>query len=391
MRIAVFHNRYIHRGGEDAAVDLDVELLLKAGHDVRLFAVDSRELGTVTDRMRAGANARWNGAIVARVKRFLADHPAEVGHVHNFFPILTPAVHFTLHRAGIPVVQSLHNYRLFCANGLFLRDGRPCEDCVTRGPWNAVRYGCYRDSRLQTALWADATAHHRRRGTWNDLVDRFITPGDFARRKLAAAGLPEDRIVVRPNPVLDPGEPRFGGRGAVYVGRLSPEKGVWLLLDAWRRLGGAPLCIVGTGPEEEAMRAAATDLPNIRFTGLLSPEAVRKELAQASFAVIPSLSYEIAPLVASEAMAAGRPVVAAHPTALTDIVDDGRTGLHFRVGDAESLAQACRRLLTDSDEAVAMGREARQVYEERFAPDRCLDALLSIYQELIDGRSRRQR
>ena len=385
MRIALFHNRYRVRGGEDAVVDLEADLLRKAGCEVHLFSVDSRDVSGMGDTLRAGLGARWNRGIATRVAQFLTRHPVDVGHVHNFFPLLSPAVHATLKTLGLPVVQTLHNYRLFCANGLFLRDGRPCEDCVARGPWNAVRYGCYRGSRLQTAVWADAIAHHRRRGTWHALVDRFVVPGEFARRKLVAAGLPADRVVVKPNPVLDPGEPRYGGRGGLYVGRLSPEKGVHLLLEAWREQGDAPLTIAGTGPEEAALRALAGGMPGVRFAGWLSRDGVLAELARAAFVVAPSLCYENFPLAVAEAMAAGKPVIASHPTAMSDMVESERTGLLFGAGDARALAEACRRLLGDPGRSEAMGREARLVYEETMGPERSIAQLLVIYRRAIDG------
>jgi glycosyltransferase involved in cell wall biosynthesis len=386
MRVAVFHNRYVFRGGEEAVVDLEVDLLRKAGHEVHLFTTDSRDVRSLRTRLRAGFSARWNAEIARRVAAFLARHPVELGHVHNFFPLLSPAVHATLRRLGLPVVQTLHNYRLVCANGLLLRDGRPCEDCVSRGPWNAVRHGCYRGSRLQTAVWAEATLYQRRRGLWHELVDRFVVPSEFACSKLVAAGLPGERCVVKPNPVADPGEPRFGGRGALYVGRLSPEKGLRLLLDAWRELDGYPLTIVGTGPDEAALQRLAGEIPGVRLTGELSGDAVRAELARAAFVVAPSIWYENFPLAVAEALAAGRPVVASHPTALSDMIDATRTALLFPLGDPRALAAACRRLAADPARTEAMGREARLHYESFLTPERSLERLVRLYRDVLGER-----
>ena len=382
-KVAVFHNRYRQRGGEDRVVDLEVDLLRKAGHEVQTFFVDSRDLRGPADMLRAGWESSWSAAIGRRVARFLDAYPVDVGHVHNFFPLLTPAVHETLARCGVPVVQTLHNYRLVCANGLFLRDGRPCEDCVARGPWNAVRHGCYRGSRLQTAAWARAATRARMRGLWRGLVDRFVAPSGFLRRKLVAAGLPDERFVEKPNPVPDPGAPGAPGEGAVYVGRLAPEKGVGLLLEAWRGLAGVPLCVVGTGPEEARLRETAAGLDGVRFTGELPPHGVQAELTRAAFVVAPSLCYENFPLAVAEAFAAGRPVVASHPTALSDLVEDGRTGLLFASGSAAGLAEACRRLAGDPGLCTEMGREARQRYEEELTPERCAERLEEIYRGLL--------
>jgi glycosyltransferase involved in cell wall biosynthesis len=386
VRVGIFHNAYRWRGGEDAVVALEAELLRKAGVAVEALVLDNREAGleTLAGRLRAGLRARRSPEALRRVRAFLAAHPIDVAHVHNFFPLLTPALHEELHARGIPVVQTLHNYRLFCANGAFLRDGRACEDCVAAGPWNAVRHGCYRGSRVQTAVWAEATAHHRRRGTFERCVTLFVAPSGFARRKLVAAGLDPAKVVVKPNPVVDPGEPRYGGHGALYLGRLSQEKGPRLLVEAWRELPGLPLTIVGAGPLEAELRSRAADLPGVRFTGQLSPEAVREELRRALFLVAPSLCYESFPVAVAEAMAAGRPAVASQPTAMAELIEPGRTGLLFPSGDARALAQTCRELLADPARAEAMGREARARYEEELAPDQSLERLLAVYRRALE-------
>jgi hypothetical protein len=204
VRVGIFHNHYVWRGGEDAVVALEAELLRKAGVDVQLFSLDNRaaQLDSLAGRLRAGWRARGSRAAARRVAEFLAAHPIDVAHVHNFFPLLTPAVHELLHARGIPVVQTLHNYRLFCANGAFLREGRPCEDCVAAGPWNAVRHACYRGSRVQTAVWAEATAHERRQRTFLRCVTLFVAPREFALSKLVAAGLDPAVVSSRiPSPI----------------------------------------------------------------------------------------------------------------------------------------------------------------------------------------------
>jgi glycosyltransferase involved in cell wall biosynthesis len=384
MRVALFHNRYAQRGGEDAVVETEAELLRKAGCEVALFTVESAPLlRSRAARVGAALRLRWNPQMAERVARFLSAHPADVAHVHNFFPLLSPSVHATLRSLGVPVVQTLHNYRLVCANGLFLRGGRPCEECAVRGPWRAVRHGCWRGSRIATAVWAEATAAQRRWGTWAACVDRFVAPSSFVKRKLAAAGLPADRIVVKPNPVPDPGEPGAPGRGAVYVGRLSHEKGLALLLDAWRTLPGAPeLAIAGAGPDEAMLRARARGIPGVRFLGEVARERVPELLAGAAFAVAPSLCYEAFPVSVAEAMASGRAVVASDAGAMAELVEPGGNGLLFRSGDAASLASACRRLLEDAGLVAALGREARARYASELAPPQATQRLLALYAEV---------
>jgi glycosyltransferase involved in cell wall biosynthesis len=389
MRIAIFHNRYLQRGGEDRAVDAQVELLRKAGHEVQLFAVDNREeiSGTRLGAPRAALTARWNGEMARRVDRFLDVHPVDVGHVHNFFPLLTPAVHAVVRQRGIPVVQTLHNYRLLCGNALFLRRGRPCEECVEFGPWHAVRHGCYRGSRLQTAVWADSMAHHRRRGSWDRWVDRFTTPSGFARRKLLATGIAPERLEVVPNPVADPGAPAPPGEGAVYVGRLSPEKGVATLIEAWRALDGRPLTLVGEGPEEARLRELARGVAGVHFAGAIPHAEVLRAISAAAIVVVPSLCYEVFPLAVVEAMASGRAVVAPRDTAPGEIVSESGAGLVFERGRAGSLARACAALFSDRERLRALGEEARAVFEARYAPDAWLARIEALYAELLGSRS----
>ncbi len=384
MHIAVFHNRYAQRGGEDAAVDLEVEQLRKADCEVHLFIIESSGGTGPVAQARALWRAPFDPAMGERAADFLVRHPAEIVHVHNGWPLLTPAVHVTCQAIGLPVVQTLHNYRLACARADFLRDGSPCQACATQGPWQAARYGCWKGSRLASAAWARAINRQRKDGVWTSCVDRFVAPSAFAKQRLVeTAGLPADRIEVLPGPVADPGEAAPPGRGGVYVGRLAVEKGVGLLLDAWRELGGAFLTIVGDGPEAESLRTRSAGLPNVRFTGALPPEGVRAELSRAAFAVAPSLCDETFGLSAAEALAHGRPVVVPEGTALAELVEEGRTGQRFRRGDAASLTAACRKLLLDPERTALLGLEARIAYEERLAPELRTERLLALYRSLI--------
>jgi glycosyltransferase involved in cell wall biosynthesis len=380
VRIAIFHNRYRERGGEDTAVDAEAELLAKAGHRVERCFADNREaLASPLAALRVALRARRNPASAARVDELLRRDAIDVAHVHNFFPVWTPGLHEALSQRGVPVVQTLHNYRLACANGNLLRDGRVCEECVGRGPWNAVRHGCYRGSRAQTFVWADTTAHHRARGTWRRHVDRFVAPTAFAARKLVAAGLPRERVEVLPNALADPGEPAPPGEGALFAGRLSFEKGVDLLIDAWREQGGAPLAIAGSGPAEAELRERARGVRGVRFLGALSRDGVLRALRAAAFAVVPSRWYENAPYAAIEALACARPVVAWRGGALAELVGDGEAGVLFDELDAASVARACARLLGDRELLVQLSAGARERYLEQHAPDVALARREELY------------
>ena len=257
--------------------------------------------------------------------------------------------------------------------------------------WNAVRHGCYRGSRIQTAAWAEMTSYNRRRGTWSELVDLYIASSAFSRDKLLAADLPADRIHIRPNSVPDPGDPGPPGRGAVFVGRLSPEKGVRVLLEAWRELAGYPLTILGGGPEEAELRRIGASIPGVRFLGECSREGVYTALREAAFAVVPSIWYEIYPVAVAEALAWGRPVVVSHPTSLSEIVEHGHNGLPFEVGNPADLARACRVLISDSELLHEMGRAARGYYEDHLSPEVSVENLVGLYEDAIRLHRERRR
>jgi glycosyltransferase involved in cell wall biosynthesis len=383
MRVLLLHNRYAQRAGEDRAFDLQRECLRKAGIDVDALLVDSRELDAPARRLRAALRASWNPDSVAAIERRVETQPVDLAHVHNFFPILSPSAHATLRRLGVPVVQTLHSQRLHCANGLFLREGRGCLECVEHGPWHAVRHGCYRGSRSATAVWAHMAWRHGEAGRWPDLADCFVAPSEYAARRAVGAGLEPGRLRVVPNLVPDPGPPSRAGRGAVFVGRLAAEKGVRLLLDAWRRAGPHELLIVGSGPEEAALRRlAAGGSPRVRFAGELPPEGVQDALRGAALLVAPSLAGETFGMSVAEAMAAGRAVVAPRDSAPGELVLPGLTGRLFEPGDPHSLAEACRSVLDDPSRARAMGAEARQRFEETLAPAAVTGRLLDLYREL---------
>jgi glycosyltransferase involved in cell wall biosynthesis len=388
MRVCIFHNRYREPGGEDVAVEAQRELLSKAGHEVSLLAVDNRaEIRGVLSALSVARRTRWNPQTPERANAFLDENPCDVAHVHNFFPLFSPSLHHALTRRGVAVVQTLHNYRLLCANALLQRNGGPCEDCVSRGPWNAVRHGCYRGSRIQTAVWADMISHHRRRGTWKNAVDAFTTPSEFARRKLLAADLPEARVHVVPNPVADPGPVSPPGQGAVYVGRLSPEKGVDLLLEAWRSLSGAPLTIVGDGPERARLQRLAEGLGGVRWLGAVPRDRALSAIASSAFIVLPSRVYEVFPMVALEAFASGRAVVAPDRGALAEVVEPGLSGVHFTSGSAAALADACRGLLSSPEDTRSLGAGARAAYEQDYAPEHTLARLERVYRAALQHRA----
>jgi glycosyltransferase involved in cell wall biosynthesis len=380
VRILIAHNRYQIAGGEDSAVDQDVAMLRQAGHDVTVLMVDNHAIRTGADKLRAAVRVARNPEGVGLVAEALHRSGAELLHVHNFFPLLSPAVYAAARHAGAAVVQTLHNYRTVCANGLLLRSGRSCEKCLTGSPLWGVVHRCYRGSAAGSAAVAHMIAHHRRKETWSREVDRFVVLSEFARRKFADAGFPEDRMVVRPNAVDDPGPPvERRRRGVLYVGRLSEEKGVAVLLEAAKAVAGEVL-IVGEGDLEGTFRAAAPD--NVRFLGLRPRAEVRAMMADAKALVLPSICYEGSPMTLSEAYAAGTPVVGSRLGSFVGLIVHGRTGLHAAPGDVGDLAAQINTIMEDGV-AEGMGREARIYYESHLTPQRALATLETVYERAL--------
>jgi glycosyltransferase involved in cell wall biosynthesis len=377
------HTFYRQAGGEDAVFRAEVALLQERGHEVLELTFDNCDLENLPSWRQAGLTL-WNQEAYRQVREAIREHRPDLLHVHNTFPLASPAVIHAAKAEGVPVVMTLHNYRLLCVNALFFRRGRVCEDCLGGLPWRGVLHGCYRESRPASAVVAGMLTLHRALGTWN-LVDRFIALTEFARGKFLEAGFPPEKVVVKPNFVHpDPGPGQGRGGYALFVGRLSPEKGVLTLLEAWRRLGGrVPLRVVGDGPLMPEVSRLAQEVPGVEVLGRKGPEEVYALMGEASFLVFPSEWYETFGRVAIEAFAKGTPVVAARIGAGAEVTDHGRTGLHFRPGDPEDLAAQVEWLLSHPAELSRMRKEARAEYEAKYTAERNYARLMAIYKEAL--------
>ena len=387
LRILVVHNRYREPGGEDAVVAAETALLRANGHTIVEYVDDNRRidsLGTVA----AATQAVWSRPSRRRLDTLLGSQPVDVAHFHNTFFLVSPSAYHACRAAGVPVVQTLHNYRLACPAATFYRAGRPCEDCLGRLPWPGVVHACYRGSRAQTALVAITVTAHRLLGTWRSAVELYVTSTDFQRRKLVAAGLPEDRVAVKPHFVHpDPGQSgnESAGEYALYVGRLGPEKGVGTLLDAWAQLPDVPLKIAGDGPQGDLVRKHLAERPNVEWVGGVARDTVFTLLRKARFLVFPSECYETFGMAIVEAFACGVPVIASRRGAMAELVADGRTGLLFAPGDATDLARTVRRAWSDREATTRLGRAARAEYETRYTAARNYEMLTECYARALKG------
>jgi glycosyltransferase involved in cell wall biosynthesis len=382
VKILLLHNRYQIAGGEDTTVAAEKSLLESHGHMVVFHEVSNIEIAGAWSRAKVAGQVIYNRAARRRVADELARHRPDIVHVHNFFPLLSPSVYYACRAAGVPVVQTLHNYRLLCSNALFFRDGRPCEDCLGKTvPWPGVWHGCYRQSRAATVPVVAMLTAHRAFGTWRKAVDRYIVMTEFAREKFIAGGLPADRIVVKPH-FVDPAPAPGEGRGgyALYAGRLSQEKGVQTLLSAWKQIGSTlPLKIVGDGP-------LATAQGGGEWLGRRSREEVFELMREAAVLIFPSICYETFGIAIAEAFAAGTPVIASRLGSMASLVEHGRTGLHFEAGNADDLAKQVRWFLEHPVEAQQMRRAARAEFEAKYTAERNYRMLMEIYQAAIQRR-----
>lgn len=379
MRIVLLHNRYRQAGGEDTVVALEQRLLRARGHEVHVFSRDNRTISR-EGGIRVAAGTIWSMEAARELGELVDAVVPDVVHAHNTFPLMSPSVYTAAERRRVPVVQTLHNYRLVCPAATMFRDGLPCSDCLGRLPWPAVLHACYRDNRKASAVTAAMLSIHRALGTWHDRVDAYVALSEFARRTFVEGGLPEARIHVRPNYVEPPTEDERAARGdgsyGLYVGRLSEEKGVDVAVRAWRELD-IPLVVLGEGPLSKVLR---NDAPHhVEFAGQVSRDQVRRLMLNAAFLVVPSIWYEGCPMVVLEAFSLGLPVLASDLGSLTELVEEGRNGVRVTPGDATALAEAAGRLAASRSLRAELGEGATDTYFAHYSPERAYRRLMAIY------------
>ncbi len=395
MKILLAHNKYQRPGGEDQVYEAEGELLEAQGHQVLRHTVHNDQIKSMSALALAGATL-WNRASYRELRKLLRRERPEVIHFHNTFPLISPSAYYAARAEGVPVVQTLHNYRLLCPNGLLMREGRVCEDCLGKSlKWPGAAHACYRESRAASGMAAMMLAAHRILRTWTEAVDLYIALTEFGRRKFIEGGLPTEKIVVKPNFVQTEIEPAHApGQYAFFAGRLSPEKGVRLLLRAWRELPDVPLKIVGDGPMIDEVRAVVQETSlsqRVEVLGQRTHADVLSLMRLARFVVFPSEWYETFGLGMVEAFACGVPVIASRLGAMEELVADNRTGLHFTSGDASDLAAKVRRAWTHQVEMELMGREGRREYETKYTAAQNYKMLMDAYQLAMARAKRRTR
>ena len=382
----MIHNRYQQPGGEDQVFLAEASLLESYAHRVVRYSTHNDRMADM-NRLALAGNTLWNSSTYQELRALIRQERPRVAHFHNIFPLISPAGYYAAKAEGVPVIQTLHNYRLLCPNAQFFRDGGVCEDCMGKViPWPGVVHKCYRGSRAASAVVTAMLATHRASHTWTEMVDMYVVLTEFARRKFIEGGLPTRKLIVKSNFVYpDPGPGEGRGGYALFVGRLSPEKGIGTLLAAWERLKGQiPLKVVGDGPLAELVASAARRYPYLEYLGYRSAEEVHGLLKGASVLIFPSEWYETFGRVAAEAFATATPVIAADIGAVAELVEHGRTGLRFRPGDPEDLAAQVGWFLSHPEEHSRLRSEARAEFEAKYTAERNYQTLMKIYESTLE-------
>ena len=386
MRILLVHNYYQQRGGEDVVVEQELALLRQKGHSAELFSVHNDAIQGWQHKAATAALVVYNpwakAALAARLREFRPD----VVHVHNFFPRLSPSIFDACREAGTPSVMTLHNFRILCPTSILFHDGEIREDSLNSSAGWALSERVYKSSLFATAPLVAMVDFHKWAGTWKRKVDRFIALSEFAKAKFVEGGLAPDSIVVKPNAVTDPiagAMPAASRYGALYVGRLSEEKGIATLLSAWQGVD-YPLRIVGDGPLMEDCEAAQSK--NVRCLGRLNREQVGAEMRRAAFLVLPSTCYEMFPMTLVEAYANGLPVLSSNLGGLRSLLEQGATGLGFAPGEPADLQAKVRWAIEHPVRMAAMGANARAKYEASYTADQNYATLMQIYERALAER-----
>ena len=389
MNILSLHNKYKTLGGEDVVFKQENHLLQKNAHKIYTYVRDNSELDLLSS-VRAGIEAVWSIESKNEVESLIKNNSIDIIHSHNTFSRLSPSIYYAASKNNIPVVQTLHNYRLICPNAMLFRDGDICELCVGHMPWSSLKYNCYRSSFSATLGAATVNGFHKLLGTWSRRVDRYIAVSEFLKRKYVQGGIPEDQIVVKPNFLsVDPGVGKGGGGYALYVGRLSKEKGIDSLLAGWRYVKrDIALKIVGDGPLKPMVEHYIKEGLPIEYREVCPRSDIFSMMKGAEALIVPSLWYEPFGLVVIEAFASGLPVITTGQGGLGELVEDGVTGLIYAPSDCFDMAEKLNDLVNNQSKREAISKNARREYENKYTAETNYKMLVSIYENVLASKVR---
>jgi glycosyltransferase involved in cell wall biosynthesis len=385
MKVLIVHNYYQIAGGEDGVLKNEVELLISNGNEVTLHSVNNKSIVSILDKFLTLLKVPFSFSSYKEMKKLLEKVKPDVVHVHNYFPLFSPSIFYACNKLKIPVVHTLHNYRAVCPTALLMHDGKLNETSIKHSSWWTVSKRVYRDSFVGSLSLACMVELHKRLGTWQTKVERFIALTEFSRQKFIEAGWPEGKIVVKPNFIEDPfnGVSSLNKKGgyALFVGRLSEEKGIDILFNAFKKVD-LTLKIIGDGPLNGFVEENSCD--NIEFLGRKEKDDVLELVKNASFIIMPSTWYEGFPMVLVESFACGTPALVSKLGSMEEIIVDGATGLHFEAGNPNDLATKVQWMIDNPDSAREMGANTRAEYLAKYTPEKNHEMLINIYQQAID-------
>jgi glycosyltransferase involved in cell wall biosynthesis len=383
MKILLAHNSYQQAGGEDTAVNAEINLLRHYGDEVLEYRRSNQDIEQQS-RLSTAVSTIWSHKTQEEVRLLCIKFKPDIIHIHNTFPLISPSLYWLASQHRIPLIQTLHNFRLLCPQAMFLREGRVCEDCLGKLPWRAISRRCYHRSAVQSALVTGMLGVHRSIGSYRNQVSAYIVLNEFCREKFIAGGLPAHKLHIKPNFATIYQTPNWSERrGGYYLGRLAEEKGIPDLIKAYKTLNEAgqdcDLKIIGNGPLIDEVRAAF----NTHYLGPKNAREIIPLLRSALFLVAPSTCYETFGLAVVEAFSSGVAVIASAHGGLKELVIDGVTGLLFTPGDKDDLARKIAWANSHPDAMLAMGRKAYQVYTEKFTPEKNYQQLKHIYTKAL--------
>lgn len=389
MKILQVHNRYKQRGGEDVVCDQEYKLLIKNDFNVRRYIVDNRSsLKSIWSKLKLLFQTHYSKESKRTISDILLDEEISLMHVHNFFPLLTPSIFDACLEKGIPSVMTLHNYRLIHPNGLLLNNNQIDERSVQGSAYECVLDGVYRNSVLQTLIVAHMIEFHRRKGTWENKVDKFIALTEFAKSKFVEGGIPKNKITVKPNFIEDPVQTDESLHQKedhyVFIGRISQEKGIETLIDACENISDSKVFIFGEGPLFKSLKKRTEALDHIVWMGYKNRNEVFNYLEKAKALLFPSVWYEGFPMTIVEALAFGVPVITSNIGSQSEIIEDNVTGLHFEAGNANELQKRIKSFDDNPEMVKSLSKNARNEYLDHYTPKKNIKQLTQIYCEVIE-------